>query len=245
MEKSVKVALIIVAAVILVALIGAYTILQVSPVSSNTVHVTGMAQVKALPNLVSVYFNVETNGTTSKEANDKNSEIVNAVTANLIKEGFAQKDITTQNFNIYPDNEWTPNGTVNKGYKAVHSLKVQISTDNVEKIGSAIDAGVNGGASVSYINFELSQDKQNEYKSQALRQATEDARIKADSIASGLGKKLGAIVSVSDSSFDYNPWPLYNAMDSRASGAEAKAAVTSIQPGEQTINAQISVTYKI
>jgi predicted transposase YbfD/YdcC len=40
-----------------------------------------------------------------------------------------------------------------------------------------IDSGVDAGALLQYINFELSNDKQNEYKAQALREAGEDAKV--------------------------------------------------------------------
>lgn len=245
-NNSVKITGMIVGAVIVLALIGVYIAMQTNPVSGNTLNTQGSAEIKAVPDLVTVYFNVQTNGTTAKEAKDKNAEIVDDAITNLVKMGFERKDIMTENFNIYPDYLWDGRKQVDNGYKATHSIKLQISTDRSEKIGDAIDAGVDAGAMISYINFELSLAKQNEYKAQALRQATDDARIKAESIASGLGKDLGRVVSVSDSSFDYYPWAVYRNADMAMSGAvEAKAATTTIQPGEQTISARVSVSFKI
>ena len=109
-----------------------------------------------------------------------------------------------------------------------------------------IDAGVDAGASIGYINFELSQEKQNEYKAQALKQAAEDAKIKAESIAEGLGKSIGSIYSISSSDFDYYPWRIYEATASSEAGvAEAKQAATDIQPGEKDITARVSVVFKL
>ena len=132
-------------------------------------------------------------------------------------------------------------------YKATHSIKVQLDSNKMDDAGTVIDIGVDNGALVSYINFELSLTKQNELKAQALNQATQDARIKAESIASGLGKNLGAVVSVSDSSFDYYPWPIYRNDVAYGTGiAEAKEAIsTNINPGQQEVSARVSVTYKI
>jgi uncharacterized protein len=244
-NNSIKITGMIVAAVIVLALIGGYIATQMNPLSQNNVNVQGSAEIKALPDLVTVYFNVQTNGSTSKEANDKNAVIVDNVITNLVKQGFERKDITTENFNIYPDTYWDGNKQVDRGYQATHSIKVQISTAQTDKIGSVIDAGVNAGAMISYINFELSLAKQNEYKTEALKLATQDARIKAEAIASGLGKNLGKVVSISDSSFDYYPWPVYRNDMMSVGAAEAKVATTSIQPGSQTINARVSVSYKI
>lgn len=242
-NNSVRITVIIVAAVVILALIGGYIATQTSPTSGNTVSVTGMSQIKATPDFVTVYFNIETNGTTAAEAKDKNAAIVDTVITNLVKQGFERKDITTENFNIYPLYDYQRAQALD-GYRATHSLKVQISSNKTDLIGKAIDAGVDAGASVNYINFELSQETQNKYKTQALKAATEDAKIKAEAIASGLGKKLGKVVSISDSSFDYYPWPVYASSD-MGGAAEAKQAATNIQPGEQTINARVSVAYKI
>lgn len=248
MDKSVQITLIIVAAVIIVALIGVYAFFQVIPSTNNTITVQGVSQVKAMPDLVSVYFSVETSGSTSKEANDNNSEIVDAVIMNLVKLGFERKDITTENFNIYPDYSWDGNQQVLNGYKATYNIKVEMSTNETGRIGDAIDAGANAGALINSINFELSVPKQNEYKALALKQASEDAGIKADSVASGLGKSVGKLVSVSVSDFNYYPWPVYanSAMASGASGAaEAKQATTSIQPGQQDVSATVQAVFSL
>ena len=243
MESSVKITLIIVAAVLAVSLIGSIVYLQSKP--GNTVSTNGVSEVKALPDLVSLYFTIETSGKDAVEAKDKNAETSDAVVTSLIKQGLERKDITTESYNIYPEYDWINNKQELKAYKATNRLKVQISSAQYKKVGPILDAGVNAGALVSYINFELSLEKQNQYKAQALEQATQDARIKAEGIARGLNKKLGSLVSVSDSSFDYSPWPIYTNSMAVEGASEAKAAATSIQPGEETISGRVSVVYKI
>lgn len=243
METGVKITLIIVGAIVLLAVIGLAVYFQIKP--SQTVNVDGIAEVKAMPDKVAVYFNIETTGVDAKEAKDKNSEIVDNVITALIKLGFERKEITTESFNIYPEYNWYNNRQDLKDYKATYSLKVEFSSEETGKIGDVIDAGVDNGANINYINFELSLEKQNEYKAIALQQATEDAKTKAGGIASGLGKSVGRVVSISSSNFDYYPWALYNAEAGVASVAEAKAATTNIQPGEQTISGRVSVVFAL
>jgi hypothetical protein len=249
MEKSVQITSIIVAGIIIVAIIGYIAISSLNPMQTNIVSANGEAVVKAIPDLVTVYFNIETTGATSKEANDKNSEISDNLITALVKQGFERKDIVTENFNIYPEYNWNSGAQTLKDYKATNSIKVQMPTTDTSKIGDAIDAGANAGASVSYINFELSQEKQNEYKAEALKLASEDAKIKATAIAEGLGKKLGKLVSVSNNNFYYQPWNLYTASTDASGGVanaeDAKRATTSIQPGQQEISASVQATFKI
>jgi len=246
-EKSVQITSIIVLGIIILAIIGYYAFQSVIP-SSNTVTGNGEAIIEAIPDLVGIYFNIETSGKTSQEAKDANSEIFNELKSSLLNNGFNKEDIKTQNFNIYPEYEWINNKRIQKGYKAVHSIKVEFSTEDTEKISDVIDAGANAGAGISYINFELSQELQNQYKAEALKLAAEDARIKAESIAEGLGMSVGKLVSVSSSDFGYRPWILYEASADIAVSEIAKEAteeITGIQPSEKDISARVTAVFKL
>jgi len=248
-ESGVKIAIIISAAIIIVALIGAVGFYKlVNPYSAgNTISVQGNSVIKVTPDIVTVYFNVETNGETAVEAKDANSEIVDDLITALVKQGFERADIQTQSLNIYEDIRWENGKEKSYGYKASHQIKVELSTNQADEIGEVIDAGVDAGALLQYINFELSNDKQNEYKAQALKEAGEDAKIKAESLAEGLDKKLGSLVSISSSDWGYRPWALYSNAggDMLAEAASAKQATTDIQPGTQEVTGYVSVVYKL
>jgi len=245
METSVKITSIIVGAVILLALIGVGIYYSEQP--GKEVKVNGIGSVKAQPDIVSAYFNVETNGSSAKEAKDKNSEIVDEVITNLVKIGLERDQITTENFNVGPNYVYEDGDRKQKGYEASHRVKVELKNKNKDKVGEVIDSGVDSGAGISYINFELSQDKQNELKSEALKVATKDARSKAEGIASGLGKQVDDIVSVNARDFDYHPWRLYEGNQAIAieDVERAKKAVTNVQPGDKEITGRVEVVYSL
>ena len=250
MEKQVKITLIISVAVLLaICIIGLGAYKLVNPVSGQVITVDGSSTIKVVPDLVTINFNIETNGSDAKIAKDANEVILTNLVNSMIALGFSREDVKTQSLNIYPWQEWDGNKMVDKGYKASHQVTVVLNTSDASKIAKVIDAGVDSGALLSYINFELSDPKQNEYKAQALKQAGTDARTKAIAIAEGLGMKIGSKpVSVTTSSFNYNPWNVYSnagMMRDVASTQEAKAAVTNIVPGDQTVYGNIQVTYKI
>jgi len=242
METSIKITLIIVAGILILGLLGYSFFMNLSPM--QTISSSGQSQIKAVPDVVGIYFSIENTANSAEEAKQKTDGIADSLITNLIKEGFERKEIQTQQYNVNPIYDWTNGKQKITGYQAVHSIRLEFPASETEKIGRVLDIGVSSGAGISYINFELSVDKQNEYKVQALKQATEDARIKAEAIASGLNKKLGSIYSVSSSGFDYYPWRMYD-MISGANLAEAKTATADIQPSEQDINAYVTVSYKI
>jgi len=246
MDNSIKITLIIAGTLVLLAVLGWFAISWIIHAPSNTVDVTGNAELKVTPDIAAVYFRIETNGTTAADASAKNSDIENAVINALLQQGFAREKITTQNYQTYEDFTWTDEGRKSLGWKAVHSMKLEMTADKINLAGNAIDAAVNNGAIVDGIDFELSNTKENEYKKQAITQATLDARAKAEGIAEGLGMTIGKVVSVSTSDWGYRPWPIYGGMITASTGLEqAKAAVTTIQPGEQTVSASVSVSYKL
>jgi uncharacterized protein YggE len=245
MEKSVQVTLIIVAAVIILTVIGIIYFSSTS--TANTIQINGQATVQAAPDLITVYFNVNTKGTTSKIAEDLNSEIVNKLKSSIISLGFNEDALKTENYNIYPNYDYSKTQSTIIGYTATHSLKIQTSTDNKEKIGSIIDAGTNAGAGIGYINFELSPALEQQYKTQAIKEASDDARVKAEAVASGFNKALGRLVSVSLDQYYYYPRNIYTASSDGGVGinAEAKSAVESITPSDSDVSASVTAVYKL
>ena len=237
MDKHVQITLIVVVGIILLALIAP----NVTDSSRNTISVAGMATIDVLPDIVGIYFSVDTQGATANEAGDRNTAIVQDLTQALAALGFNEEDIKTQSYNIYPEYNY-PSGTI-KGYRATHSLRVEVPANQSARIGSVVDAGLDAGAGLGYLNFELSQENQNTYKAEAMKLAAQDATAKAEGVAEGLNKNLGSLVSVTINDYGYVPWLAYD-----ASGAESsvvREAATSIVPTEQQISASVTAIFKI
>jgi uncharacterized protein len=219
-----------------------------SNIGGNELNVQGQATVKAMPDLVTVYFRAETNASTAQEAKDLNSEITDELITNLVKLGFERDEIVTENFNVYQEYDWTEDeGRIAKGFKATHSIKVEIPVDKIDDIGEVVDAGVDAGALISYINFELTQESQNKYKAEAMKLAAEDARVKAEAVAEGFDKKVGKLISVQVNDFGYYPWNVYSSSgyDLDQDAVMAKEAATNIQPGEREVSATVSAGFKL
>ena len=242
---------IIAGVILIIALLALNTLNSIVPSSGKTVTVEGVATIKALPDVTSVYFTIETKGATSVEAKDANNVIYDNLIEEMISVGFEESDVKTESFNIYENTYWDSNTRkqVTDGYKATRYLKMELSSDESDKLSDVIDAGVDAGAGISYINFELSQESQNKYKAEALKLASEDATIKADAIASGFNKQAGRLVSVQISNFGYYPWNVYSAKSESGMTSEDSIAVqeaaTSIRPSDQDITASVTATFKL
>lgn len=209
----------------------------------NTITANGISSIKVTPDVVTIYMGIESKAATSSEANDKAVEIYSKLKTSLMNIGFSEEEIQTQSFNIYPNYDSSSGNSRITGYTASHSLKVEITIEETEKIANIVDSSLTAGASISSVNFELSTAKQNEAKAEAIKLAAEDARLKAEALADGVGKKLGSLVSVSSSDFYYSPWNIYTA-DSYGSTA-VKESVAQITPSEQEITASVNAVFKI
>jgi len=219
---------------------------SVQPTSQNTISAYGDGSVEALPDYVVVYFNVQTSGDSASEVTDENAVIVDTLKANLVLLGFSESEIKTSNFNVYPTYDYEGGIRKDTGYETSHSVNLKLDIDDSGRVGEVIDAGVGAGAGINYISFELTKDNQNMYKTEAIEKATEDARRKAEALASGADKKLGNIVSLSsDSGYFGGPWIAYSASDSGSAERSGAEIATDINPGEQEVSARVTGVWSI
>ena len=239
MKKSVRLG--IIAVVIIALLLGGYLLY----VSGPEISATGNAEVKANPDMISVYANSQARDKDSSIAQQKALEISDKFVAELHALGIEDKDIELSNYNVYEDFDWSSSERKSLGFIASQSITVKLLEFN--KTLEVIKAATTAGALVNGINYELSMAKQNEYKAQALRQAGEDAKIKAESLAAGFGRKLGKLVSVQSQDFNYQPYPLYAKADvmTVSENAGAESSIASISPSDLTVTASVSATYSM
>ena len=253
-NNAIVITLIIASTIIILGLLTMFVFIPMISTTTNTISVQVTSSLQALPDLVAVYLSIQTNGTTTSQANDANNVIYNNMKSTLLAMGFNNSQIGTESFTIYPNVVYDNNGNAtNEGYIASQTVKLEFSANDTDRLAAVIDVGSNAGAGISSIDFELSPALQNQYKSQALTQASQDAKTKADAVASGLGKSVGKLVSVSVDNFEYAPLEVYNGMSSGeasaggpiASSALVKAAIVNIAPTTQDVSASVTAIYKI
>ncbi len=223
-------------------LVGAYMLDASSPIVSAQ----GTAAMKVQPDNSVVYVSIETRNKTAQDTQEAHAIIRDAVVASLGRMGIPEKDIQLMNYAIYQEYDWNNGRQTPKGYVASQQLIVK--TKHFDELGRIVDRVVENGGLVNSIYFEISQEKQNEYKAQVLSNASADARNKAEATAAGLGKKLGRLVSVQSQDFYYpGPMLLYEkGMASDSSGAAAvRETLANTTPQDIDVSANIVVQYKL
>jgi uncharacterized protein YggE len=196
--------------------------------TDRTVQVTGNATIKSEPDeyVFNPYY--EFQNANKQAAIDAMSKKSDEIVAQLKKLGVADKDIKT-NANGYKNGVYYPE--LDRG-TSTYTLNITITASSTAPTGSVSP----------YAQF--SETKQKELQGQARNKAEKDARAKAEQSAKNLHYKLGDVKSIKENnSFDVAPY----AMSGSSAVAEdnAKSTQLAVQPGENDLSYQISVTYFI
>ena len=230
--------------VIIILLVAGFLFYNSSNTEATTINVNGQSTIKAEADEVSVYVGIETTEKTSEESKNANAKISDNVLVVLKTAGIPEGDIETSSYYIYPEYDWSNNKQELVGYRTSNVLK--ITTKDFDKVGTIVDSSVDAGATtIQSINFELSQDKQNEVKTQAISKATEDAKVKAEATAQGLNARLGKVKTVTIQYYNYYPFPIYASADDGAALDVKEVARTAIQPSSLDVSSTVNVVFEI
>ena len=202
-----------------------------APESQPGITVTGNASVPAVPDEAEWSFGVSVRAASASGALRSAGARSRAIVTALREAGVARADIQTENVSLYPRIDERTNEV--RGFTA--SASVQVVVRSLGRAGRVIQAAVDAGATDVY-GPSLSASNREELYAQALEQAFDGARAKAERLARKLGVSLGAPVAV---------------VEGRASDefsyAETAAldAAFAIEPGQTDIPASVTVTFSI
>ena len=196
---------------------------------SDTLTVTGLGTVDAVPDEANFSFGVESRARTAQAALAANATAMDKLIAALRQAG--ARDIATQWVNVYPVSQ--EDGTID-GYSASNSVSATIG---VGRAGALIDAAAGAGANQISGPGMSSSDAEKLYRD-ALADAVKDARERAEVLAKAAGRTLGEITAIVEGTGQV-PVPY-------AERAALDAAVsTPVIPGKQETVAQVSVTFDL
>jgi uncharacterized protein YggE len=203
---------------------------QDAPDDADTITVSGVGSVEAVPDEAQMSFGVESRGATAKAAVDANGEQMRRI-INALREAGA-REIATQWVSVYPTSS-SDDGRVT-GYAASNSVSATIGAARAaDLIDAATAAGANqvSGPGLSASNAE-------ELYRQALAKAVAEARERAEVLARAAGRGLGGISDIVEGGGSM-PMPYAERLAADA------AASTPVVPGEQETSATVTVTFDL
>ncbi len=208
--------------------------------TGRTVQVTGTGKVDAVPDVANITMGVETQNQDANTAMEQNNQQMQALITTLTDNGVPESNIQTQTLQLYPQYQQTNQTNPNVeptivGYQATNTVNVRVT--DLSKLGDLISAAVGaGGNTIQQISFEVSDPST--YLTQARQAAWADAQQKADQLAQLGGATLGQVMTINEASS--SPVPVL-----RMQPVAQAAAAVPIQPGSQTIEVDIDVTWQL
>lgn len=216
----------------------------------SSIVVSGKGEVKVKPDVAYINIGVETFDVDANKAQQANANQMTKIMNALKKVGITDKEIKTTQYNIYKtykpvEAKKLAMTSVDmdkriEGYNCTNMLEVTIN--DVNATGKVIDAASNAGANNVY-NIRFGIKDNNKYYTEALKKAVNDAKGKANAIASAVGVTVNKPFKVVENSGGYSPYIYRDAMMKAESASMANFS-TPVEAGELTIKANVSVEYQ-
>lgn len=216
----------------------AQTIAQ--PVISGTrLDVSAEGAVTRAPDIAMISAGVVTQAPTASTAMQENASRMSATVAALKAAGVADRDIQTASLSLSPQYRYAENKAPEiTGYQASNQVSVRFR--DIKRAGKILDTLVAQGA--NQINGPaFSVEKADAAIDEARVAAIRTARARADLYAQAAGLKVKRILSISESQgYAPPPYPVPMMMSARAEKAD-----TAIEPGEQKLSVNVSVSFEL
>ena len=217
-----------------------------SPVSVNVtsqqgIWINGQGKVTITPDIAALNLGVSVRAGKVADAQSQAAEAMNQVITALNSNGVDQKDISTRYYTVNPVTKYdnvTQQSTIT-GYEVSNIANVTIRS--IEKVGTIIDAVTTAGGDATRVNsIEFSVEKPEQFYSEARTSAMNDAKAKAQQLATLAGVTLGLPFYVTESATT-PPVPY----DLSGRSLEAASTTTPISPGQTDIILNVQVAYSV
>jgi uncharacterized protein YggE len=208
----------------------------------RTITVVGEGKVRIKPDIAQATIGVEVVKPVVKEASMGARDTMEAVLKVLKEQGVAEKDIQTSGFSVWAERPYTPEGSPDEILYHV-SNQVAVTIRDLETVETVLGATMEAGANSIYgVTFSLADP--NKVESEARKKAVDDAKAKAQELATLNGLKLGDVVSVSEVVGSRGGY--YGGGFDRATAVEMGGGGGGpIAPGELELTMQLEIVHTV
>lgn len=214
---------------------------QTSTTTQDTVTVTAAGKVEGRPDIAAVSFGINGKAETAQGAMDllaqRQNAVIDALEGNL---GLPDDAVRTGNITLRENCRYSRRleRTVCNGYVARTTVRAE--TRDLDQVGAIIDAGIAAGAnSLNGVSFERTENDQ--ALREALAQAMELARGKAEALAASANRNLGRVMVIEEGGARR---PSFSAGEAAFGGTLAARSIR-IDPPNEITRVTIVVTFAL
>jgi len=119
-----------------------------------------------------------------------------------------------------------------------------VETSDTARLGEVMELGSREGIKqISGMQLFVSSKKMLEEKMLCLKEASEQAKAKAETLARALGAKVGEVILIQENSTTFNPPPQPMMGMAMAMDASEKMAAPKIEAGKVEVNVTVNATF--
>ncbi len=202
--------------------------------TGRSISVNGTSVQHLKPDRVTFSVGVQTHSLSVNGAFDANTSRINAVIAVLKKKGVSPGELQTSLFDLstIPANR-------DKARSFMVSSQITVTRSDVTSVGDLIQTAIDAGANLTGgLRFYVADDKA--VRKHGLELAFQDARSKAETLATLSKQSLGDVACVSDQSVspvEFEPRTAFM--------AAASAGAPQIEPGLEDRTYRVSVVFEM
>jgi uncharacterized protein YggE len=212
-----------------------------APISAiPQIAVSGRGEVKVSPDRATIQVSVQTRAATAAAAAAENATKQQSVMAALRALGLASDQLSTINYNVYPEQRYEQGKEpVIVAYNVTNTILVDVR--KLSQVGPVIDAALSHGANViTSLQFYASNTEA--ARRSAIATAIEKARADADAAARAAHGSLGTLLEINIGA--YSPPPPRPMMMVRGVAGGVAQADTPINPGEETLSVEVTTRWR-
>jgi uncharacterized protein YggE len=242
--------------IVLVMSVFAASAMAAEATAQRMITVSGSAERKITPD--QAHINVNISGLDGKLENAKaqHDKKLKDVIAIAKSAGIDAAQIKTQNSSIQPQYTYDNNKRQFKGYQVQTSLDILVKKVDdlggvIEKLSSAKLESAAGNEWQGLLNVNYTLADPDKIRDEMLADAIKNARAKADRMAAAADAKIGRVVNIAEGgvpsfNFPLPPVPMMaRAMSMKAGAAMENDAAMAPPPGEQQVNANVTVSFEL
>ncbi len=200
--------------------------------------VTGRGEVKVSPDRATIQISVQTRASTAAAAAAENANKQQAVLAALRALGLGNDQLSTINYNVYPEQRYEQGKEpVIVAYNVTNTILAEVR--KLTQVGPVIDAALSHGANmITSLQFYASNTEA--ARRTAIATAIEKARADAEAAARAARGTLGTLLEINIGAYSPPP-PRPMMVMARKDAAQAE---TPINAGEETLAVEVSTRWR-
>jgi hypothetical protein len=211
--------------------------------SPRTIRVSGEGTVRIEPDQATVRFGIVSQDDDAEVAREENAEVAGRAMNTIRDLGIADRKIRMETLRLQPRSEYNrqTRSYEQRGYEAVRQVVVEV--DDLTQLPTLVTRIVQQGANrLDGISYDVAD--RDRVRNEALAEAAQQARTKAQLLAQTLGAQVGPPRQISEQSFDF-PRPSFRVEAAAMAKSDAAPEPDAYAAGEIEVTASVQVTFDL